>query len=271
MTAVPLDAARPLSLQPIKRAIPVNTATHPRPVIDVRNVRLPLSLTASVAIHVLVITTLAILLRAMPATVGNEPRSASVLSADIIALPPMVIEAAVPLPKLDPVEPIRPMLPTPVVPPWRNTPSPGISTTPATVQTIAEFVPVGRISYGIGDGKRLFGAGLGAQMASRFSLAPQRAARLDGSLSVLYPTKGAMKGRSQTLSALLSIDEHGRVSEARVLPEDDVFVAAVLHSLAHARFYPAQLDGKPIAYWIVLDFNFRIDGPTGPDGKRLDR
>ena len=108
-------------------------------------------------------------------------------------------------------------------------------------------------------------------MASRFSAPPARAPRLDGSLSMLYPVKGALKGQSLSLSALLMIDDNGRISEARVLPDDPVFVAAVLAALKNAIFVPAQIDGKAIPYWTVLDFKFTIDGPTGPDGKRLER
>jgi hypothetical protein len=233
-------------------------------------VRLPLSVTASVIIHALLIAGAALLLRAMPATIVSE-RGSIPLSATILALPPLRLEPAAPLPPLTPVEPMLSMLAAPIAPPSRSTPLPGVSATPAKIQVQAEFIPVGRISYGVGNGKRLLGEQLAAQLASRYPTPPARTPRLDGSLSMLYPLKGAIKGQSLALSALLMIDECGKISEARVLPEDSVFVAAVLAALKNAAFYPAQIDGKPIPYWTVLDFSFKIDGPTGPDGKRLDR
>jgi hypothetical protein len=231
--------------------------------------RLPLSLTASIVVHAALLVAAAIVLRAMPATVGNDS-PATALSASIVVQTPIVFDDALMQP-ITPAEPLQTMLPAPVAPQPRMTPLPGVSATPATIQVVADFIPVGRISYGVSDGTRLFGAGMRAQMATRFTDIPARAPRLNGTLSVLYPTKGAMAGRSLALSALLLIDEHGKISEARVLPEDPVFIAAVLAALKNSRFYPAEFDGKPISYWTVLDFNFTIDGPTGPDGKRLDR
>lgn len=234
------------------------------------HVRLPLSVTASVLIHGLLIAAAAMFLRAMPATITNDPGSTP-LSATILALPPLRLEPDRPLPPMTPAEPMRTMLPNPIAPPSRSTPLPGVSAAPAKIQVQAEFIPVGRISYGVGNGRRLFGEQLAAQLANRYPTSPARAPRLDGSLSMLYPLKAAIKGQSLALSALLMIDEGGKISEARVLPEDPVFVAAVLTALKNAVFYPAQIDGKSIPYWMVLDFSFTIDGPTGPDGKRLDR
>ncbi len=231
--------------------------------------RLPLSLSASIVIHAILLVAAALVLRAMPATVGSDSRTKA-LSATIVVLTPIIFDDAF-LQPITPAEPLQTMLPAPVAPQPRTTPLPGVSATPATIQVIAEFIPVGRISYGVSDGTRLFGAGFRTQMAARFADIPARAPRLNGTLSVLYPVKGAMAGRSLALSALLLIDARGKISEARVLPEDPVFIAAVLAALKNSAFYPAELDGRPIPYWTVLDFNFTIDGPTGQDGKRLDR
>jgi hypothetical protein len=56
-----------------------------------------------------------------------------------------------------------------------------------------------------------------------------------------------------------------------VLPNDPSFAAAIIAALKGARFKPAERAGKPVPYWTVLEFRFKIDGPTGPDGKRLDQ
>ncbi|MEP7064176.1 MAG: energy transducer TonB [Betaproteobacteria bacterium] len=232
--------------------------------------RLPLSFTASVVIHLLALVLLAILLRAMPATVADAgPTSA--LSANIIALPPLTVDAGEPLPTLDLVAPMQSMLPLPVEIPIRTTQAAGVSVAPAKIQVVAEFAPIGKISYGASDARQHFGNDIAAKMAQRFLDPAARMPRLNGTLSAMYPIKGAAKGQSLALTALLMIDQAGKISEARVLPDDPVFVAAVMAALKNAVFYPAQLDGKPMPYWTALDFKFSIDGPTGPDGKRLDR
>jgi TonB family protein len=233
--------------------------------------RLPASLAVSLAIHVVLLVSIGVLLRAMPATLGPQRNVAQALTADIITLPELSPELTAPLPALAPVEPIREMMPPPVAPVSRNTPEPGLSTAPATIQASAEFAPVGRISYRFGDGVRLFGADLAKRMAARFPEVAARPPRIDGSLSAMYPVKAAREGRSQALSALVSIDAQGHITDVRVLPDDPVFAAAVMAAVRNARFQPAQILGKPAPYWAVLDFTFKIDGPTGPDGKLLDR
>jgi hypothetical protein len=233
--------------------------------------RLPASLAMSIVLHVVLLVAIGVLLRAMPATVGPQRDAAQVLTADIITLPDLSPELTELLPTLEPVEPIREMLPPPLAPVSRNTPEAGLSSAPATIQASAEFAPVGRISYRFGDGARLFGADLAKRMSARFPEPAARLPRIDGSLSAMYPVKAAREGRSQALSALVSIDAQGHITDIRVLPDDSVFAAAVMAALRNARFQPAQVLGKPIAYWAVLDFTFKIDGPTGPDGKRLDK
>jgi hypothetical protein len=233
--------------------------------------RMPLSIAASVAIHLAVLVLIGVLLQAMPATILKHDRGLPSLTADIIALPALSDEPRPLLPPLAPAEPIRQMLPLPLAPPSRMTPAPGLSSAPATIQVNAELAPVGRISYGFSKGTKQFGADLAQRMASRYPQQPARPPRVEGSLAVLYPVKAAAEGRSLTLSALLSIDAEGHVVEVRVLPDDSVFVAAVMAALRNARFSPATGDGKPIPYWAVLDFAFKIDGPTAADGRRIDR
>jgi hypothetical protein len=46
-------------------------------------------------------------------------------------------------------------------------------------------------------------------------------------------------------------------------PDDPTFRTAVLAALADTQFTPAELDGKPIVYWAILEFVFDIDPPGG--------
>jgi hypothetical protein len=55
------------------------------------------------------------------------------------------------------------------------------------------------------------------------------------------------------------------------MPEDPSFAAAITAALKGAKFTPAERAGKAVPYWTVLDFTFNIDGPTAPNGRRLDQ
>jgi TonB family protein len=155
--------------------------------------------------------------------------------------------------------------------PLLHTPLAGISVNPATAVIEEEFAPVGHINNSTGNGRDDFGLRLPDQMQERFPQGASVTPTPIGSLSALYPTKAARLGRSMKLSALLMIDAAGNITEARVLPNDPSFAAAIIAALKGARFKPAERAGKPVPYWTVLEFRFKIDGPTGPDGKRLDQ
>jgi hypothetical protein len=42
-----------------------------------------------------------------------------------------------------------------------------------------------------------------------------------------------------------------------------MFHASVLEAIAGAEFSPAELDGNPIPYWLILEFVFYIDPAQG--------
>ena len=231
--------------------------------------RLTASIVASVVIHACLLFAAAAAWRALPPAARGTDQP--VLEATILALPSVNIEAPVPLDLLAAGEPMQTMLPIPVAPPPSQASLPGISVVPANVPIEAEFAAVGNISSGISNGLRLFGAKLPDQMKARFPYVVTQPPQLAGTLVAMYPAKGARAGRSLALSALLMIDTGGRITEARVLPDEPLFIAAVLAALKGAVFKPARVDGHPVAYWTVMDFRFDIDGPTAPDGKRLDR
>ena len=62
---------------------------------------------------------------------------------------------------------------------------------------------------------------------------------------------------------LLAIDTNGAITSARVIPDDPDFGPAVLASLKGARFQPADIDGKPVPYWAILEYLFTV-----PDASR---
>ncbi len=233
-------------------------------------VRLPVSFAASVGLHLVLLTLVAVVLRAMPPTVSPADGPARTLHAQLVAVPAFVNEAPVTLSLIPDPPPPTPMLPTPaIVVPTRITAAPGLSALPTTITTLPEIIPVGRASYGSGDRGGFFDRDLAATLQQRFPQVPARLPRLNGTLSVMYPTKAAMQGRSKSLGALLSIDDEGRITDVRVSPQDPDFAMAILTALRNARFTPATVDGKAVPYWAVMSFDFAIDGPTGPDGRPL--
>ena len=231
--------------------------------------RLSASIVASVAIHACLLFIAAIMFRALPPAAKGDDTPVTV--ATILAAPTFKLEVPMPLDSISSGEPMRMMLPLPIPPPLQPASLSGLSLSPVRVPLEAEFAPVGNISSGIGNGARLFGDKLADKMRAPYPQPVSHAPQLVGSLVAMYPVKGARKGQSMGLSALLMIDAGGRITEARVLPDEPAFVAAVLAALRNAVFKPAKADGRAVPYWIVIDFRFDIAGPTGPDGKRLDR
>jgi hypothetical protein len=64
----------------------------------------------------------------------------------------------------------------------------------------------------------------------------------------------------------LTIDAAGKVvpADTRLVPDDPMFRSAVMAAIDGAVFTPAELDGDPMPYWLILEFVFRIDpAPAG--------
>ena len=243
--------------------------------------RMPASLAVSLLIHLLLLVCITLIVREMPAVVAPRNSTAASLAATL-AMAPAAQPVLEMLQELPPPAPLPPMASPPqtadsapvssaAATPLLHTPLAGISVNPATAVIEEEFAPVGHINNSTGNGRDDFGPRLPDQMQERFPDGASVTPTPIGSLSALYPTKAARQGRSMKLSALLMIDASGNITEARVLPNDPSFAAAIIAALKGARFKPAERAGKAIPYWTVLEFRFKIDGPTGPDGKRLDQ
>jgi hypothetical protein len=76
-----------------------------------------------------------------------------------------------------------------------------------------------------------------------------------------YPLEAAREHISARIAAVLTIDAAGKVvpEDTRLVPDDPMFRAAVLAAIAGATFTPAELDGDPMPYWLILEFVFYID------------
>jgi hypothetical protein len=104
-----------------------------------------------------------------------------------------------------------------------------------------------------------------ARLAQRFPVRAARPPLPRGAVITSYPVEAARSHTSARIAAVLTIDAAGKVvpEDTRLVPDDPMFHAAVLAAIDGAAFAPAELDGDPIPYWLILEFAFYID-PAQP-------
>jgi hypothetical protein len=104
-----------------------------------------------------------------------------------------------------------------------------------------------------------------ARLAQRFPVRAARPPLPRGAVITSYPLEAARSHVSARIAAILTIDAAGKVvpQDTRLVPDDPMFHAAVLAAIDGAAFTPAELDGDPMPYWLILEFVFRIDPPSG--------
>jgi hypothetical protein len=108
-------------------------------------------------------------------------------------------------------------------------------------------------------------AATAARLAQQFPVRAARPPLPRGGLLTAYPVEAARGHVSARIAAVLTIDAAGKVvpEDTRLSPDDPMFRAAVLAAIAGATFTPAELDGDPMPYWLILDFVFYIDPAQG--------
>lgn len=104
-----------------------------------------------------------------------------------------------------------------------------------------------------------------ARLAQRFQVRAARPPSPKGAVITGYPLEAARSHISARIAAILTIDPAGKVvaADTRLVPDDPMFHAAVLAAIDGAEFAPAELDGNPMPYWLILEFVFRIDPDPG--------
>ena len=240
--------------------------------------RLSVSFAASVCVHLAAILVLVGLFESTPMPLS---RLASAPSIEVALVEPPSIRfspppEAPPLAAEVPVAPL-PVAPLPTRPPvqWRPSPPPpdqpqgpappealvSSEVSAAAVPTGAQ-VPPGSTSVGaLKDTERL-GRTQALRLAQRFPKAAANPARLREPLVVPYPPRAAWEHREARIIALLILDTDGRIVETTLFPDDPLFAPTVLDVLSHARLAPAELDGKPLPYWTILEFVFTLRRAT---------
>jgi hypothetical protein len=63
---------------------------------------------------------------------------------------------------------------------------------------------------------------------------------------------------------LLTLRADGSIAESQLVREDPLFGPAVLDALKNAQFSPAEIDGKPVPYWAIVEFVFLLGQTRAP-------
>lgn len=85
--------------------------------------------------------------------------------------------------------------------------------------------------------------------------------RIADPIRVRYPPAALAAHREGVVIAFLVVAADGSVQELDIIEGDDDLSLAVADALALARLAPAEeIGGRPIPFYTVLEFDFRIDG-----------
>ena len=231
---------------------------------------LGMSMLASTLLHVVVIALLASarptvsLLptwRGTTASLQVDLQQPAVSVPEHLPEPMTVISVPEPAPTPAPTSPKEPIAKLPL--PNRAPPSAGSS--PEFSIRTGPSSPSGSITVGLIYKPEQVSVATGARLAQRFPVVATRTPKLNGAVIARYPTDAARAHQSTRIAAVLTVDASGKVidGDTMLVPDDSMFHDAVLTAIASAKFTPAELDGKPIPYWVILNFFFDIDPLPG--------
>ena len=130
--------------------------------------------------------------------------------------------------------------------------------------------PRGSVAIGLLPSPEWVSTAIATRLAQRFPTPAVRVPRLNGAVITGYPVDAARAHQSARIAAVLTVDASGNIVDRDTVlsPDDPTFRSAVLTALAGAKFTPAEVDGKPIAYWAILEFVFDIDPFPGGTAAR---
>ena len=182
--------------------------------------------------------------------------------------------APLPEPPPEPVEVISSPEPSPAKappPPEERTLKVPVPISATTIATAAPPMSIrtgppnlnGSVAVGLLANPERVSAAVAARLAQSFPVTAARAPKLSGAVITAYPVEAARAHQSARIAAVLTVDTSGRVVDRDTVlaPDDPMFRTAVLTALATTQFAPAELDGKPVTYWAILEFVFDIDPP----------
>lgn len=123
--------------------------------------------------------------------------------------------------------------------------------------------PEGGVIIALVHDARELGGGLAERIAERYPSRADRPPRLRGALALPYPTAARQSHTSGRVTAVLDIDEQGKIIGSLLVPSHPAFVPAVDEALRDIRFTPAEIASRRVPYWAVVAFTFTIAAPPG--------
>lgn len=233
--------------------------------------RLSIAFGASLVIHALTIATLRGLLPPIYASPQASAGSPSILQA-ILAGPKSEPAPAEPTTIDMPAEPelLLPPAAKPIASPIQRPPPPPTGPLPGgNPARTGPSTPEISIAVGTIDDPAALGPEYVVRLAQRF---PVRAAKLPmllGSPIVMYPRAAVESGAERRVAVLLTLRADGSIAESQLVHEDPLFGPVVLEALKSTQFAPAEIDGKPVPYWAIVEFVFLLSRPSaGPVADR---
>jgi len=213
------------------------------------------------------------LLVALAATFGVQPAAMrDSLPALSLMLVPQRTQA--------PAEAETPPAPAPVASPLRRSPEtpavlppsaprvtdPATAETPPAPDAVAPAMPPAssdaRVEFATSAVLGRLGDALQMRSLFEFPAEIEVPVRPADAIDVQYPPAALEERREATVVAWVIVDADGRVEEISIPEGGPEFGEAVQNALLTARFLPAQDGGKPIRYFTMLEFKFRL-GSSG--------
>jgi hypothetical protein len=247
--------------------------------------RLSWSLAASLAVHALAITVLAGMLQSSLMFSSSRVGVPLPIEVALVAQRPIAFSAPPEIPQQasesPPAERIpqekskEPMpstaaielqapTPTPQRPPVTATPVPGAAVPfePSIERTPSDAPPPGDVAVGPVNDLDRIGRAQALRLASRYPQPVTKRPLLLDTLTVPYPLRAAFAHRDARITVLMLVEADGRITDTTLYPDDPFFAPTVLASLRGARFAPAEVKGKPVPYWAMMEFVFAMRRPA---------
>ncbi|MFI4904710.1 MAG: energy transducer TonB, partial [Burkholderiales bacterium] len=231
---------------------------------------LGVSVLASTLLHALVIVALASIapkISLLPAWRGVSAPIQVELRQPVVPVPEPAPEpvTAIAVPELSPAPAPVPPQEAPAQPPVQI--SAAASSLPAQQLSLraGPASPTGSITVGLLHDPAKLSTATAARLEQRFPVVAARTPKLGGAVIARYPPDAARARRSAHVAAVLTLDASGKIvdKDTILVPDDPMFHDAVLAAVASAKFTPAELEGKQIPYWVILNFFFDIDPLPG--------
>jgi hypothetical protein len=227
--------------------------------------RLSIALGASLVIHALVIA----FLRGFLPTFNAYPQAGAgtFTALQAVLAGPKAEPTPAPEPAPEPVPEPALLLPPAAEPietqvrrpPPQTGPQPGGN--PARV---GPNTPEVNIAVGTIDDPAKLGPDYVARIAQRFPDRAPKPPMLLGSPIVVYPAAALDSGIERRVAVLLTLRADGSIAESQLVGEDPLFGPVVLDVLKNTQFAPAEIDGKPVPYWAIVEFVFSLGHSSAP-------